>query len=298
MRLWGLAIGIFPIELNLRSAALLGDIWWLLMKRHRDRALDNLRPAFGGTHSERQLRAIARGSFRHFAQLYLVELLLTPRKINEWSWSRFVELGDLGPALRELLRERGTIMLTPHFGNFELLGFVIARLGLPITALMRPLDNPLLNDYLEASRAAGGVSLLHKKGAMQAAEQVVADGGALCFIADQDAGRKGMFAEFFNRPASWYKSIGLLAMHHRVPIVVGQAVRISPGFRYRIEVERIIMPEEWDGAPDANKWITQEFAAAMEAGIRRHPEQYLWMHRRWKTQPGAKRKRKQPAQAT
>ncbi len=285
LRLWALAIGCFPVDTNLRTAKLLGNIWWLVMKRHRVRAMNNLRPALGQRYSEEQLWKIARRSFEHFAQLYLVEMVMTPRLINEWSWARYVRLHNLGPALRELLRERGVIMLTAHFGNYELLGYTIARLGLPLVAVMRPLDNPLVNDFLVASREAGGVSLLYKKGATESADDIIASGGTLCFISDQDAGRKGVFADFFGRKASWYKSIGLLAMRHRAPLVVGYAVRVSPGLHYRIQVEQIIQPEQWEGCDDPLLWITQTYARALEAGIRRWPEQYLWMHRRWKTRP-------------
>jgi len=285
VRLWALIINAFPVETNLRTARLLGNIWWWAMKRHRDRALSNLRPALGSRFSEQQLRTLARRSFEHFAQIYLVELVMTPRLISEWSWARYVTLHELGPALRELLRERGVIMLTAHFGNYELLGYTLARLGLPLVAVMRPLDNPWLNQFLVASREAGGVSLLYKKGASETADDILKRGGTLCFIADQDAGRKGVFADFFGRPASWYKSIGLLAMRHAVPVVVGYAVRTRPGFRYRIAVERIIQPEEWAGRQDGLAWITQTYAHALETAIRRWPEQYLWVHRRWKTQP-------------
>jgi KDO2-lipid IV(A) lauroyltransferase len=291
LRLWALVVGCFPIETNLRTAKLMGNIWWLLMKRHRDRAMDNLRPALGERYTERQLRTIARRSFEHFAQLYLVELVMTPRLITLWSWARYVQLHNLTPALRELLADRGVIMLTAHFGNFELLGFLLARLGLPLTAVMRPLDNPLLNEFLVTTRAAGGVDLLYKKQAVETADEIIASGGTLCFISDQDAGRKGVFADFFGRKASWYKSIGLLAMQHRVPLVIGSATRQRPGFHYGITVERIIQPEEWDDRDDPLMWITQTFSHALEAGIRRHPEQYLWMHRRWKSRPKEERAR-------
>jgi KDO2-lipid IV(A) lauroyltransferase len=289
LRLWSLVIGCFPIELNLHTGRLLGGVWWRLMKRHRERAMENLRPALGAQYSEEELLGIARRSFEHFAQLYLVELPLTPRLITEWSWARYVELDALGPALRILLDGRGAIMLTAHFGNYELLGYAIARLGLPLTAVMRPLDNPLVNDYLERSRRAGGVTLLYKRGAMESAEEILGDGGTLCFIADQDAGRKGVFAEFFNRKASWYKSIALLAMLKRVPLIVGSATRVGRRFRYRIHVDRIIRPQEWESQDDPLMWITQAFATALEAAIRRAPEQYLWAHRRWKTRPKEER---------
>lgn len=285
VRLWCLIIGCFPVQTNLRTARVLAGVWWHLMPRHRRRALEHLHLALGDRLPPEQLQRIARRSFEHLAQVYLVEMPMTPRLVNEWSWSRWVELGELGPALRELLSGRGAILLTAHFGNYELLGYTICRLGLPLNAIMRPVDNPLINDYVTESRRAGGLRLLFKRGAGQTADALLQAGQTVCFIADQDAGRKGVFAEFFGRPASWYKSIGLLAIRRRVPVIVGHAIRSAAGFRYRIDVERIIRPQEWDTRDDPLGWLTQEYAGAIEQAIRRHPEQYLWIHRRWKTQP-------------
>lgn len=286
VRLWALVVGCFPVEANLRTARLLGWIWWTVYRKSRVRALENLRAAFGSHVSEARLRAIGCASCQHFAQVYLVEAMLGPRLINPWSWPRYVELHELDDALRVLLRGDGAILLTPHFGNYELLGYTLARIGLPLHAIMRPLDNLLLNDFIVQSRANSGLTLLFKKGVTGAAERVIAEGGTLCFIADQDAGRKGVFADFFGRKASWYKSIGLLAMSRRTPIIVGYAARVRRGrLRYRVCVSLILRPQEWEGQPDPLLWITERFAKAMEEGIRRYPEQYLWVHRRWKTRP-------------
>jgi KDO2-lipid IV(A) lauroyltransferase len=94
-----------------------------------------------------------------------------------------------------------------------------------------------------------------------------------------------LFVDFFGVKASTYKSIGLLAMEHGAPIVVGCARRTSEKFRYEIDCDRVIMPEEWQGRADPLMWITQEYSAALERLIRVAPEQYLWMHRRWKSRP-------------
>jgi KDO2-lipid IV(A) lauroyltransferase len=285
LRLWTLIVGCFPINANLRTARLMGRIWWLVMRRHRERALEHLRAALGDVYDEAGLQRIAKRSFEHFAQLYLVELVQAPRIVNEWSWARYCELDQLGPAVQAQLAGRGCLLLTGHFGNYELLGYAVSRFGLPITAVMRPLDNPLLSELLERSRRAGGLTLLAKKGVTEAAQQVVDRGESLAFIADQDAGKKGAFVDFFGRKASTYKSIGLLALAKRVPVVVGCAARTRAGFRYRLWIERVIEPAEWDARPDPLLWITQEYTHALERAIRRYPEQYLWIHRRWKHRP-------------
>lgn len=254
---------------------------------HRNRAETHIRTSFP-EFTEQRVRQVALASMQQLAMLP-VELLLAPRLITQWTWPRYIELRKLDEAIRILLGRRGCIMLTGHYGNWELLGFTLATLGFDIVAVMRPLDNEYLNRFLLDRRERSGLRLLYKKGATQSAEDVIESRGALCFIADQNAGSKGLFVEFFNRKASTYKSIGLLAMDLEVPIICGCARRIAEGFRYEICVDRIIRPEEWREKEDPLRWITQEYSKAMEDAIRVAPEQYLWIHRRWKSRPKEER---------
>jgi len=107
----------------------------------------------------------------------------------------------------------------------------------------------------------------------------------VCFIGDQDAGRKGIFADFFGRKASSYKSIGLLAITYKLPVAIGYGRRIGDKFFFEIGIERIIMPSEWQGREDALEWITSAYNQAIEEFVREEPEQYWWLHRRWKHRP-------------
>jgi KDO2-lipid IV(A) lauroyltransferase len=289
---------MFPIDVNLKTGRLIGWVWFNMprwapllrsLSKHRGRAMDHIRLAYGDALDDAEVRRLALGSMQHFACL-AIEVIQTPRIVTPWTWRRYVELDHLGEAARELLKRRGCIMLTAHYGSFEILGYALAMAGFPITALMRPFDNEYITDYLVEKRRRSGLELLFKKGATARAPDVLEDGGALCFIADQDAGRKGVFVDFFGQKASTYKSIGLLAIDQNVPIIVGCARRMGKRFRYRISVNRIIQPEEWRDRDDELTWITQEFSTAMERFIREAPEQYLWMHRRWKSQPRAQRK--------
>lgn len=291
LRVVGAVLQVFPINANLRTARWMGWAWYHLMRRHRDRARDHLRLAYGGTMSHREIDRVAMLSMQQMTMMAM-ESLFTPRLVSEWTWPRYIRLKGLDRAADVLLARRGAIMLTGHYGNWELLGFVLAALGFPLTAVMRPLDNPYLNEFLLGVRARRGLQLLYKKGATQSAGDILSSGGILGFIADQNAGHKGEFVSFFGRPASTYKSIALLAMQYNVPILVGYARRLSGDFDYEVGVNRIIHPHEWSGRPDDMHWITQEYTAAIEAFVREAPEQYLWIHRRWKSQPGDLRRRR------
>ena len=118
---------------------------------------------------------------------------------------------------------------------------------------------------------------------------VLRSGGVLSFLADQDAGERGMFVDFFGRPASTHKAIALLAIEHKAPVMVGSARRVGPGFKYEVRCEELILPEEWIGSSDDARLLTQRYTSALERIIRRDPDQYLWLHRRWKHQPKAKK---------
>lgn len=285
IRLVDMVFQCFPINVNLRTARWMGSIWYRIMPRHRERAIEHLRLAYGPRMSQRQRERVALASMQHVTMM-AVEMLFTPRLINEWTWPRYIRLGEnMRPGLEALLSRRGAIVLTGHYGNWELLGFAMTALGFPMVAVMRPLDNPYLNDHVMGVRSRRGLQLLYKKGATQSAGDVLAAGGTLAFIADQNAGHKGQFVEFFGRKASTYKSIALLAIEYQVPILVAYARRLNDRYEYEIGCNRIIRPEEWAGRDDEVHWITQEYTRAIEEFVRQAPEQYLWIHRRWKSRP-------------
>ena len=155
----------------------------------------------------------------------------------------------------------------------------------PRNAIARPLDNPLVNDWLLGIRERRGMRIITKWDATDVMQDVLNGGGTLGFIADQNAGDRGLFVPFFGRLASTYKSIGLLAMMQSVPIVCGYAHRVGAGFDYELGAQDIIYPDDWADQPDPLFYISARYNRAMEMMIRKRPYQYLWMHRRWKSRP-------------
>ncbi|CAN5905980.1 lysophospholipid acyltransferase family protein [soil metagenome] len=273
-----------PVGLTMRVAWFIGEMMYRFDKRHRDRAVYNLHKSFP-CRRPHELHKLARISFRMLVQLG-AEVIFTPRLITLDRLHRHIELGDIGQALRLMVkREEGVILLTGHYGNWEVLGYTLAVLGFETTSVARAMDNPYLNEFVLGVRQAKGQRIIDKKGAMAEAPRVLDDKGAVAFIADQDAGKKGMFVDFFGRPASTYKSIGLLAMRYEVPVVIGYARRVSDNFKFRLEVQDIIYPADWKHLDDPLRYITQRYTKALEDSIRGEPGQYLWLHRRWKSRP-------------
>ncbi len=278
---------MFPIDRNLTTARWIGRLWPRIMPRHRQRAMDNLKAAYGDALSHEQLGGIADRCLESVAML-AVESICLPRLINKFTWSRYIQTRNLDETIELILGGKGVIMVTAHYGSFEVTAHLIAAMGFDVAAIMRPLDNEYLNRFMVQTRRTHGMTLLDKKGASAGAQQVLEDGKLLAFVGDQDAGRKGVFVDFFGRPASVYKSIGLLAMVTGRPIVVGYARRLGCGARYEVGVQQVIHSEEWDAQADPLRWITQEYTRAIEDLVREDPTQYWWMHRRWKSQPKPK----------
>jgi KDO2-lipid IV(A) lauroyltransferase len=259
-------------------------------RRHRLIALDNLRQAFPNRFHEAELDEMVRAVYRHFCTL-LIEIAHLPRKLRVNTWRRHLDLKGGRKIVGCLLSGRPVLIVTGHLGNWELGGCVLSLVGFGGHAIARPLDNPFLDDYLRRFRERTGQKLLAKHGDFEQIESVLAGGGVLATLADQDAGQRGLFVDFFGRPASTHKAVALLALEHRVPLVVMATLKVGEPMRYHIVVEDVIFPEEYDGRADAVRAITQRYTTALERLVRAAPEQYFWLHRRWKHQPAKSRRR-------
>ena len=289
LRLFEMSLKMFGIKANYATAALIGDAMYFLDKRHRERAIRHLEISFPEWDAKK-VRHVARLSMRNL--LYLaIEVLFTPLLITPSQWRNHVTMVNQKENIRHLLREkRGAVYLTGHFGNWEVIGYTMATVGFPVYAVARALDNPYIHDHILGVRERTGMTILDKRGAAERADDIIDECGAVSFIADQDAGRKGCFVDFFGRKASTYKSIAILAIRHEVPIIVGYGRRKGNAFDFEIGIQRIIDPSEWADKDDEVTWVTQQYTTALEEVIRTAPEQYLWVHRRWKHRPKGEEK--------
>lgn len=232
---------------------------------------------------------IERAAVASYEHLFLLaaELASLPRLITPARWDRHVRLNGIGEALSIVASGQPAILISGHVGNWEALGFTLASLGVPLNAVYRPLNQKPIDDWVRRVRAARGLALLDKFGATDRFPAIIEGGGCVGFTADQNAGDRGLFVPFFDRLASAYKSIGLLAMRYDLPIICGMAQRqpASAPERFSLVVADIIRPADWAGQPDPLFYITARYRRAIETMVRQAPEQYLWMHRAWKSRP-------------
>jgi KDO2-lipid IV(A) lauroyltransferase len=259
-------------------------------RRHRLVAFENLRLAFPEHHRDgvpgRDLLAV----YEHFCTL-LIEIMHLPRCLHVANWRNFFDMADGRTVVGTLLSGRPLLLITGHFGNWEMGGFILGLLGFRTHAIARTLDNRFLDAYLRRFREATGQGLLAKKGDFDQIEGLLKQNGVLATLADQDAGQRGLFVDFFGRPASTHKAVALLALEHQVPMLVIGVRKVGEPIRYRLESAGVICPEDYKGRSDAVKAITQRFTTELEHLVRRAPLQYFWLHRRWKHQPSARARR-------
>lgn len=288
-------LGMTSVDDAVHAAAGLGRRVASLEPKRVQRAMDALAVAFPDMSVE-QRRQSALLAYEHLFTL-AIEMVFTPRLITKDAWSDRVRMGSLAPALSLLLQERPCVLITGHCGNWELLGYTLSLIGFPMHALYRPLDLLPLDTWLRQTRERQGLVLVDKFGAVKQLPALMHANARAAFIADQNAGDRGLFVPYFGRLASTYKSIGILAIQHDAPIICGQARRLSPlhdtitsdwqgqALHYRLDAIDVIYPEEWKSQPDPLFYVSARYRRALENMVRAAPEQNLWLHRYWKSRP-------------
>lgn len=224
---------------------------------------------------------LARQMWEHLFLLVL-EVAHTPRKIHQTNWREFVGLKNQKELVRALLDDRPTLIVTAHLGNFEVGGYVLGILGFPTYTIARTLDNPFLDRFVNRFRGGTGQRIIPKNGGYDQIVEVLSRGGTMTFLADQYAGSKGCWVEFFGRPASAHKAIALLALEHNARVSVCASRRRGRPMRFVLDNHAMIDPREDAGSRNTIPELTQLYTSRLEELIRHAPDQYWWLHRRWK----------------
>ena len=256
---------------------------------------ENLKIAFPDLHKEERNRII-HAMWEHLF-LMGVEVALARRKIRDWNWADHIRLINAEPLLSLLHQDRPVILVTGHFGNFEIGGFSLGVLTYPSYTVARTLDNPYLNRFIKDFRESTGQFLISKKGGATEITRVIEEGGLLALLVDQWAGRKeGYVVDFFDKPTLTFKAIAILALKFNAPIVVCYSLRKEGEFaqfqtlNFEMHVCEILDPLNLPPGIQSAQDVTQWFTHVLESGIRQCPEQYWWLHHRWKEITPPKRK--------
>lgn len=257
---------------------LLGD----LDRRHLGIVRDNLARAFPEW-DEARVRRTARDVYAHFGRVLFDILWLAHRSREE-----VMALVDVAhPEHLQALdgNRNGCVFVTAHLGNWELCGIAHAWRFRPMGVVARPLDNPALDARLVAFRERSGNTVIYKQKALAQILRALRDNREVAFLLDQNVQEKdGIFVDFFGRKAASTTVAAALAVKTGAVLLPGYAV-LQPNGRYRLVYDA---PIRWTPSGDREADVaalTQRIATVIEGWVRETPEQWLWMHRRWKTQP-------------
>lgn len=258
-----------------------GDAAYYLLKRYRRVGLANLQSAFGAEMSSAEIRSLLRQSLRQLG-IGAVETLLLPHLRPEQLRS-MVSLQGLDNLRAGLEKGKGVILLTAHFGNWELMGARICQEGIPLSVIARAQDDPQTDRLVEWIRGRVGMRVIDRD-TLRPALKCLADNEVLGILPDQHAGKAGVFVNFLGRPASTFTGAAALARRTGAAVVPGFDVRSPDGhhtvtFYLPLALHSAPMPTEEEALN------TALFSQVIEEQIRRHPDHWLWIHQRWKTQP-------------
>jgi KDO2-lipid IV(A) lauroyltransferase len=271
---------VAPERVAYGLAGALGRLFFRLSKRRQRIALRNLRLAFGPDVPERELLRIGRVSTGNTFKAAVDTVRLIPVIAKGELLSHIVN----PELLREVPRPPAWI-LSGHFGAWEVAGMAVATLGTPCHAIGRRFKNPLLDAFVFGNRERAGLFVHGRRGGIRAVANALRSGAYGLQIVDQNQRLRGVFAPWFGELASCERAASVLALRFRYPILIGACVREGHGMRYRLLRVGVIDPvATGDHDADVLRLVTT-INAHLEGVIRRYPEQYLWIHDRYRTRP-------------
>lgn len=258
----------------------IGYLAYQILRKHRATNLADMARCFpeaAPSELKRRLRRVYQGMAVNYIEVF------------RWFGGRDAELEALIRAEgmehfeQARARGRGVVVLTAHVGNWDLLGPWAARRA-PLTIISKELRGVGANRYWQEARARCGLKILPAHNSYRGCLATLRRGEMLGFILDQNMTRmEGIFVEFFGRPACTTPGLAFLAAHAQAPVLPVFMVR-EPDGSHRVRILPPIEPPP-DRSPETIHTATQRYTRVIEDVIREHPDQWIWMHRRWRTQP-------------
>jgi len=260
-----------------------GPILYTVLPRARRHARTNLDMAFNPDAGRAEKKRILLRMFQHLAQnaaefvFYSSPHALPPTLVMDHASQQVLDaINGAGAPV---------IFVTAHLGNWELLGLTGGGVSLRLNTVARPLDNPRLDRWIASRRERGPQRMCATKGAPALLARAIGRGEAVVLLADQNQKKHGVFVTFFGLPAATTPTPALLSLRTGAPVVAACLVRDGGPWRFRAYFAPPITARSGQPRDVEIKRITQSFTTTLENWIRQYPDQWLWAHRRWRTQP-------------
>ncbi len=281
VRILNLIFSLLPVSFALWLGRRLGIVAFWVNKKRRLIAYANLKAAFANEKSPRELRAITKRVYQNMVQTFMEVLNLT--KVNKRYAEKYIEVINMERIRDASQSGRGTILMTAHFGDWELSSLVSSAVGFPITVLVREQKMKRLNELLNRLRESNGCKVIRKGMDVKNLIRALRQKNIVGILADQDAGKNGVLVDFFGRPTSSHSGSMEIAKHTDSLILPAFIVRIA-GAYHKLYLEEYIDFRNTQ-SPDAVRDNLQKYMRVLEKYIREYPDQWLWLHKRWKSTP-------------
>jgi len=277
------AFRLMPLRMALSLGASLGGLAYFLPGKLRRVGERNLELAFPEV-SESERRRLLRSSFKNLGRLFGVFSHFAtekPKALEALIQCEGIE--HLNTAQQE---GRGVVLFTGHIGAWELSSFALALFGHPLSFLVRRIDNPKIEAIVDLARTHLGNRTIDKRFAAREMLQILRDTGTLGILVDLNTlDREGLFVDFFGMPASTTFMVAKLALRTGAPVLPVFAPWDKDRKRFLLKIDRpLIIERTGDEQVDAQR-VTQQYTRVVEDYVRQYPDQWLWIHRRWKTRP-------------
>ena len=274
-------IRLLPYDVLLALGWVFGHLYYLLIKKQRERAVAQMIPALNV--SEAEARKLVKKSFINLAR-NMLDILYMPN-LNEKNLSQFIEIDHLERMKAALAEGHGVVVLTGHIGTWEWLSASFTLNGLPVTAIAKLQPNAEYSRVLDDLRATIHVEIFNRgTNELRAAGRALKDGKILGFLADQDAGPGGAFINFLGKTASTPMGPAVFARRFNAPVVPAFIIRKEDG-RHLVKIGEVMHFED-TGDTDADLLhFTEKMTKILEQVIRENPTQWLWFQKRWNTPP-------------
>ena len=276
-------IGMLPIEWCETFARGLAWVFADLVKFRRKVIVENLTSVYPEM-TPTEVHQTTRNMWFHLIMMG-IEVVHAPRRIHDTNYLDYVTLPDQALMTKYLVDYRPLVAVTGHFGNFEVAGYLTGLLGMPSYTVARKLDNEFLDEYINTFRATHGQFIFPKNGSAGKVQEVMDGGAILTILGDQHAGTKGCWIDFLGRPAACHKAVALFTLSGNAPMLVTYCKRMKKPLHFEVGCTGIADPLDMSEELQDTRKLTQWYNDRMADAIQRDPEQYWWVHRRWKEKP-------------
>ena len=279
MRLTCAFINLLPYCAAQKLGHFIGDFLYIVYFPRRKVAYENMYKSLGNELSDKEIKRNVRKSFIHLILIF-IEFVRIPKMVKDFS--KYVTIDRKEIVWESLSHGNGVILLISHYGNWELMAVMAGIIGYPIYAIGRPLKNRYLYNYIEKIRGYTGLVSIPKKGAARDVIKALKNNKVVAILFDQYAGSAGVPVDLFGRKAWTTDAVAQFASRTGAKVIPAYNTR-QPDGTHKIYVEDPVELVETGNKKEDIIKTTRLFNENLEKWVRKHPEQWLWLHKRWKT---------------